>query len=255
MQITHTELSAVFRGKYGDPLTGPVTQRCQRFGYFFPDEFYEAAVDRLVAPGCRWLDVGGGRDVFPNNEMLARRLAGRCGWLTCVDPSPNVHENGLARERVQSRIEDYVSAEPYDLLTLRMVAEHIDRPDEAVAAMARLLKPGGRLVVYTVNKFAPVAVATRVVPFRLHHPLKRLVWRTEEKDTFPVAYRMNSRAALRRLTAGHGLAEESFAYLDDCRTFHRFGWMNYLELSAWRILRRVGASYPETCLLGVYRRD
>jgi hypothetical protein len=28
-----------------------------------------------------------------------------------------------------------------------------------------------------------------------------------------------------------------------------------LELSAWKALRAVGLRYPETCLLGVYRKE
>lgn len=255
MTATPDQLLAVFRSKYGDPATaGPNPRRRFRFGYFTPDDHYEAVVEQLVTPGCRWLDVGGGRDVFPSNPTLARTLADRCGHLAAVDPSPNVHENPFAREKVQAFIEGYASAEPFDLLTLRMVAEHIARPDEALDSMALLLKPGGRLVIYTINKFAPVSVAAWVLPFWLHHPIKRVMWRTEEKDTFPVTYKMNTRATLRRLAAAHGFAEESFAHLDDCRTFHRFRLLNYAELASWKALRAVGLWYPENCLLGVYRK-
>jgi SAM-dependent methyltransferase len=221
----------------------------------FPDEYYEAALDELVTPGCRWLDVGGGRDVFPSNLGLARRLADRCRRLVAVDPSPNVRENPYAHERHEALIEDYKTDELFDVLSLRMVAEHIGRPDVAVAAMAALIKPGGRMVIYTVNQWAVLSVVARLVPFALHHPLKRVVWRTEERDTFPVVYRMNSRRALARLATTHGFAEEAFRYLDDCRTFHRFRPLSHLELAAWSVLKAVGLRYPESCILGIYRRD
>lgn len=256
MLVTLDDLRAVFRLKYGDPGTvGPGPARRLRFGYFTPDDYYETVVNRLVIPGCRWLDVGGGRDVFPSNPELARQLATRCGRLVGVDPSPNVHENPFVHERHESFIENFRSDEPFDLLTLRMVAEHITQPGDAMAAMARLLKPGGRVVIYTIHKFTPVSVVAWVVPFCLHHPIKRRVWHTEDKDTFPVAYRMNTRRDLRRLAAAHGLAEERFAYLDDCRTFHRFPALNTAELALWKALSAVGLRYPETCLLGVYRKS
>ncbi|WP_143393033.1 class I SAM-dependent methyltransferase [Fimbriiglobus ruber] len=256
MNVTPADVMSIFQMKYGAPDSlGPNPRRRFRYGYFSPDDYYEALVDKLVTPGCRWLDVGGGRDVFPNNLELSRRLAERCGWLTGVDPSPNIHENPYAREKVQAFIEEYRSPEPFDLLTMRMVAEHVTEPDAAVAAMARLLKPGGRLVIYTINKFSPVSAIAWVTPFWLHHPIKKFVWRTEAKDTFPVAYRMNTQWQLQRLARKHGLTEESFAHLDDCRTFFRFKWLNYVELTIWKVLRAVRLQYPENCLLGLYRKS
>jgi SAM-dependent methyltransferase len=250
------ELAALFRQKYGEPeRAGPSPRRRHQFGYSTPDDHYEALVNRLVTPGSRWLDVGGGRDVFPPNPALATELAGRCGRLVAVDPSPNVHENPFAHEKIEAFIEDYRADEPFDVLTLRMVAEHIARPDDAAAAMARLIKPGGRVVIYTINKWSPVPIVTWVTPFWMHHRIKRVVWGTDEKDTFPVAYKMNTRSALARVMGRHGFAEEAFAHLDDCRTFHQFNVLNYLELVGYRAARAVGLHYPETCLLGVYQRD
>lgn len=253
--VAHDPPVDFIRRKYGDPAAlGPNPQRRLRFGYLTPDDHYECLVDRLVTPSCRWLDVGGGRNVFPSNPALARELADRCGHLTGVDPSPNIHENPFAHERVQSLIEDYTSATPFDLLTLRMVAEHITNPVAALGAMHRLLRPGGTLVIYTINKWAPVSVAAWAVPFGLHHPIKKLFWGTEAKDTFSVAYRMNTRRTLRTLAEANGFRETAFRKLDDLATFQRFRPLNYGELISWKACRTVGLTYPENCLLGVYER-
>src|SRR5947208_2800014 len=82
----------------------------------------------------------------------------------------------------------------------------------------RPARPGGKVVAYTVNRWSPVSLAAKAIPFGLHHAFKRALWRTEERDTFPVAYRMNTRGALRRAFGAHGFREAGFAYLDDCRT-------------------------------------
>jgi hypothetical protein len=92
------------------------------------------------------------------------------------------------------------------------------------------------------------------VPFRLHHLPKRFLWHSAEKDTFPVAYLMNTRRALCQVFERHGFREAGFAYLDDCRTFGRFRVMQILELALWRFLHALGMRYPENCLLGVYER-
>jgi 2-polyprenyl-3-methyl-5-hydroxy-6-metoxy-1,4-benzoquinol methylase len=253
---SRAELEAVFRQKHGDPARtgwGPRTRWA--FGYFTPDEYYEAVVAKLVEPGGSWLDVGGGRDVFPNNHALAAELAARCHRLVAVDPSATVAENRFAHERVQAKVEAFTSHGAFDLATLRMVAEHLDTPGPALASLARLLKPQGVVVVYTIHQWSPVSLASWLAPFWVHHPVKRLLWKTEAKDTFPVAYKMNTRRRLRTLFEQAGFRERHFAYLDDCRAFHRFRVLHYLELSLWRFLRRVGVRYPETCLLGVYQRN
>ncbi|HSQ55502.1 MAG TPA: methyltransferase domain-containing protein [Gemmata sp.] len=248
------ELKHVFRAKYGNTTRlgwGPRARQAAR--YYTPDEYYEATVARLVTTGCSWLDVGGGHDVFPSNRALASELVSRCGKLTAVDPDVSVHENALAHERVQAMIEDY-SGGPFDLATLRMVAEHIDRPEQAVASLARLVKPGGAVVIYTINQWSAISLAAWLTPLWFHHAVKSRLWGTEEKDTFPVAYKMNTRGKLRSLFQAGGFYEESFRYLDDCRTFHQFRLLHHVELTLWQALRAIGWHYPETCLLGVYRR-
>ncbi len=109
-------------------------------------------------------------------------------------------------------------------------------------------------MVFTVNKRSPLSMLSWLIPFHLHHPIKKLFWGGEEKDTFPVYYRMNTRATLRRLFENADFSERAFACLDDLSTFGRFKSLNYFELLVWRGLHSVGITYPENCLLGVYRR-
>ena len=169
-----------------------------RFNYFTPDDYYEAAVAKLVTSDCNWLDVGCGRHVFPSNARLARILADSCALLVGVDPDVTVNENTFVHQRVNSHIEDYHSDRPFDLVTLRMCAEHVAEPNRALAAFSRLTKPGGKMIIYTINRWSPVPIITWIVPFSLHHPIKRVLWETEEKDTFPVCYLMNTRKQLAR---------------------------------------------------------
>jgi SAM-dependent methyltransferase len=244
-----------FRLKHGDPVAICTTPHMRlRFGYFTPDDYYEGLLAQLIQDGTTWLDVGGGRDVFPENPELARILARRCRLLVGVDPSENIQENSFVHERVQSVIEDYKREQGFDLATLRMVAEHLTRPSAAVAALARLVRPGGKVVIYTVNLWSPVALLAWLVPFSLHHTVKNLLWRTQENDSFPVVYAMNTRGRLRQLFARGGFKERFFAHLDDCRIFHRFRLLSLMETGSWKTLKAVGLRYPENCLLGVYER-
>lgn len=242
--------------RYGsDPVAMGWRPRLRlRFRYFTPDEHYEAVVSRVVTPGCAWLDVGCGRNVFPSNRVLAHTLARRCGVLVGVDPDDTLSANDLVHERARCRIEEFESERAFDVVTLRMVAEHVADPARSTSALARLTKQGGKVVVYTVNRWSPVPIITGLVPFQLHHAPKRLLWRTDPKDTFPVAYRMNTREVLRCVFEQHGFREAAFGHLDDCRTFSRFRATQLVELCLWRCFRAIGLRYPENCLLGVYER-
>lgn len=245
----------MFRLKYGDPnKTGWWPAFSYRLGYFFPDDYYEALVAKLVQERQPWLDVGGGRDLFPLNRPLASLLSERSGCIVGVDPDDALDENPFVHHKIKALIENYTDSRTFPLVTLRMVAEHITRPQRAVEALARLTAPGGYVVIYTINLWSPLSWLSWLVPFRFHHPLKRFFWGTEEKDTFPVAYKMNTRRRLARIFAAAGFREHAFGYLSDCRSLARFRSLFRLELNIWRTLNALGWVYPENCLLGVYQR-
>jgi SAM-dependent methyltransferase len=253
--VTDGDLKQVFDLRYGATNGvgwGPTMRK--RFNYFTPDEYYEAIVNKLVTENCEWLDVGCGRDVFPNNINLARILSDRCALLVGVDPDETIDENAFVHQRHKTSIENFHSDRTFDLVTLRMVAEHFVDPEQVVKSLSQLTKPGGKVLVYTINRWSAVSIITWLTPFKLHHPIKSWLWGSEEKDTFPVTYRMNTRGALVRLFQRSGFREKYFTYLDDCRSLSRFRATQFCELYSWRVLRALGCRYPENCLLGIYER-
>lgn len=226
-----------------------------QFGHFTPDDYYEAVVEGLIDSDTEWLDVGGGSAIFPSNPKLARILADRCKRLVAVDPSPNVNENPFAHERYQRFLEEFQDSRQFTLATARMVVEHVTHPEQFVAKLGQLVKPGGKAVVYTVNRWAPMTVLSGCTPMAVHHFAKKVLWSTEEKDTFPVAYLMNTRSRLNGLFTAAGFREIRFHRLDDCRTLAKWKATLILEMMIYKALRSAGIGYPESCLLGVYERS
>jgi SAM-dependent methyltransferase len=250
-----TDLDNLFRKYHGDPRNHGWRVRMRRwFGYFSPDQWYHGVVDRLVNNGCRWIDVGGGKSVFPGATALARDIASRCGALVGVDPSDNLEQNELVHERVKSSIEDFRTDRTFDLATLRMVAEHIERPEQAIQSLARLIRPGGRVVIYTPNRWSLASVAARGIPDKWHRRFASLMWNAGADDVFPTFYRMNTRRTLRAVFEAGGFKEVAFAFLDDCNILSRFRATCFVELCAWRVLRMFGVKHPENNLLGVYEK-
>lgn len=248
-------LRQMFHRRYGPEARLGWGPRLRRdYGHFTPDDVYEALVAGLVAPGMRWLDVGCGRELFPDNLGLAEVLSRRCARLVGIDPAPTLQENPWLHEKVAGQIDTWDGGAAFDLVTLRMVAEHIADPAACARGVHRALRPGGLAVVFTVFAGSPMPVLTRLAPMALRHRVKAWLWGTAPKDTFPTCFRMNTRGALQRVFAGVGMREEALLRLDDCRTFARFRWLHELELRAMRVCRAVGLPYPEHCLLGVYRK-
>lgn len=251
---TKDELAKIFAAKYDKHQVGWGPKMRLAFEYFTPDDYYECLVNKLVRPGVAWADVGCGRDIFPSNSALAETLAKRCGYLFGIDPDPNIRENTLLHEHFEGPLEGHQVSNQFDLVTLRMVAEHIAYPEPSVRKIAELLKPSGVAVVYTPNRWSPVPVVTALVPNRFHYRLRRLVTNVQERDVFPTRFLLNTRADLHRYFAKYGLSEMFFAYVDDCQTFSGFRVLNYMELGLQRILRGLSIRYPENCLIGVYQK-
>ena len=65
---------------------------------------------------------------------------------------------------------------------------------------------------------------------------------------------MNTRKALNDLFSSGGFTERLFLKPDDCRTFTKFRGLARAELMLRKLLRAVGLSYPEKCLIGVYQK-
>ena len=87
--------------------------------------------------------------------------------------------------------------------------------------MHRVLKPGGRFVFLTPNRWDYASLAALAIPNRLHPMLVRRLTDRKECDTFPTFYRANSNRAIRRLARQSGFEVESIRYLNQYPDYFR----------------------------------
>jgi 2-polyprenyl-6-hydroxyphenyl methylase/3-demethylubiquinone-9 3-methyltransferase len=121
---------------------------------------------RAPLMGAAALDVGCG------GGLLSEALAKAGAAVTAIDLAPNLlkvarlHglESGIKVGYRQVAVEVLAdeAAGSFDVVTCMEMLEHVPDPAAIVAACARLLKPGGRLFLSTLNR-TPAAFALAIV--------------------------------------------------------------------------------------------
>lgn len=183
-----------------------------------PYRLFEQQVDRLIAQGAKvLLDAGCGRTVPVLRKYLGRaeRLIGvELVEFTDVPPGIEAYHTDLAHLPLADA--------SVDLIMSRSVFEHLTDPESVYREFARVLRPGGRVVFLTANLWDYGTLVARLVPNRLHGRIVKVVEGRAEEDTFPTAYKTNTRSDVDRLAAGAGLAVERFEYLSQYPNYLMF---------------------------------
>jgi SAM-dependent methyltransferase len=155
------------------------------------------------------LNLGAGRGRNDEDPVEFRRrlvdLRGKVRRVVAVDPDPAVLDNPLADEAKVMPDEQTIPMPDAscDLVVADWVLEHVSCPRQLGREIARVLRPGGWLCARTPNKWGYIGVGARLVPNRAHSRVLRVLQPDrEERDVFPVQYRMNTRAALRDALPG-----------------------------------------------------
>lgn len=148
-----------------------------------PDAF-AGEMERHYSPGRTWqslavglaalLDLGDVLDVGSGDGAVAAYLAPRCRSLRCIDTSEKMIAAAKRRlaafANVRADVAD-VHALPFDEASFDAVVvfhtlTYAERPDRAVAEIARVLRPRGRVVVLTLHAHEARAVTA---PFGERH--------------------------------------------------------------------------------------
>jgi SAM-dependent methyltransferase len=152
------------------------------------------------------LDAGAG------SGARHRHAYGEAACVVGVDADRNLSRNANVRHAVVAELDRLpFQGATFDLVFARYVLEHLERPAAAFREMRRVLRPGGRLVFQTPNRFHYVAIGARLTPHRFHEWFKArrrshfgLPAADVDVETFPTHYRANDRRTLRRLAAASG---------------------------------------------------
>jgi SAM-dependent methyltransferase len=179
-----------------------------------PYRILESEGMRYVGPQCVVLDAGCGH-AAPLLLHLAPHVARAIGVDVC-----SAHPAGI--EYIQADLAHTgLPPESVDLVVSRSVLEHLSAPLDVFREIHRVLRPGGRFIFLTPNRWDYASLFALAIPNRLHPSLVRRLTDRKECDTFPTFYRANTSRTIRRLARPCGFEVESIKYLNQYPDYFR----------------------------------
>ena len=181
---------------------------------FSLDECYREQVKKYLADGCTVLDVGGGRKWQFQDER--KNFTGL--HVIALDPSEaQLSYNHDADEKILFAMGTNERAplddNSVDLVTSRMVLEHIPNNDFTMREISRILKPGGTFISVMPSKFALFAMINQTMPNWLARKVL-FFFMPETKDScgFKAYYDRTYYPAMNKLLTRYGFSRTEFAF-------------------------------------------
>jgi SAM-dependent methyltransferase len=205
----------------------------------FHDTLYGELIRKYLAPGQRVLDAGCGRYL-----KFCKELSG-IAPMVGIDLEPVLEtDNRSAPFGVRGDIGKLpFPSGHFDMVISRSVVEHLEDPPQVFREFSRVLRPGGKVVIITPNKYDYVSLIAYITPYRLHRFLVSRIFQVSEDDVFPTLYRANTLSSIRRAFTSAGFVPKELGTINH--------YPAYLMFSP--LLFRLGVLYERITSLALFR--
>jgi len=196
-----------------------------------PYAIFEDEVASHLRPGDALMDAGCGRKapVLLKYAGKARRLVG----VDLVNFDTSFQHLELYRCDIGATP---LPDNSIDVIMSRSVMEHVTDPNKVFAEARRVLKPGGYFIFLTANLWDYASIIAATVPNRFHPWIVAKTEGRAEDDVFPVAYRTNTRRAIRKWSNVTGFQILSFRYLGQYPSYFMFNGLLFTLATCYQKL-------------------
>jgi SAM-dependent methyltransferase len=205
-----------------------------------PYTIFEREIVKCIRPNFILLDAGCGRTapvLAKFHGKVARLIGVDVVGFESVRHGLEVVQSDLGRIPIRDATVDIAMA--------RSVLEHLDDPVAVYREMHRVLKPGGRFIFLTANRWDYASLIATLVPNRYHPWIVAKTEGRRAEDTFPVRYRTNTRRSIARLARAAGFDVASFRYLGQYPSYFMFnGPLFFVATGYEKLLARYEALAP-----------
>jgi SAM-dependent methyltransferase len=194
-------------------------------------------VPRYLKPKLRIYDVGGGKRPYLSAEEK--------GALEATVVGIDIDANELAQSpagaydsTIAADIASFSGAGDADLVICQAVLEHVENVDEAMRALASILKPGGTALVFVPCRNAAFARLNLLLPESAKQSILFALYpRMKQHQGFPSYYRDCTPSGLSRLATKHGLDVKNVETYWTSAYFYAF-FPAYVLWRGWLIAAR-----------------
>jgi SAM-dependent methyltransferase len=178
-------------------------------------EYLDEFAPRHLHPGAVVWDVGGGKNPFVSRETkekLGLRITGLDLSQAELDAAPS----GIYDHTVCADITTYQGGQgDADVVLCQAVLEHVADTAAALAAIDRILKPGGCAVLFVPSRNAAYARLNMILPEKFKRAILFTVYpRMRRSHGFPAYYDRCTPGNFREMSRSLGLMVE------ELRTYH-----------------------------------
>ena len=224
----------------------------QRFyvGYESPFDRFNQEAMRLSGKDSVVLHAGCGADSSVGFQTMARMTIG-------IDLDEWILNNSDVNLAVIGNLSCLpLVDECVDFIASRWVLEHLRCPDLFLWETARVLRPGGYLLVLTTNLYHYFALAVRLTSHSVQQWFVQNVLGGDPNDVFPTFYRANTSRRIRSLAAKNGLVAERIYMLEGAPSILSFSPLAYLAgITYERMVNRFKSlSKIRGAILAVFRK-
>ena len=200
-----------------------IKQRLYEPDQFDNDVFFRQLIYEAIGPQSCVLDAGAGA-----GELFQYELKDKVKEVVGVDLDHRVVRNPQLHRGIYANLTSIPVEDNYfDLVFCRYVLEHIEKPQEFLHEMHRILKPGGCFLFLTPNMWHYVSIASSLTPKWFHNWYNRLRG-LQDEDTFPTVYHLNTKSCICHQFRLAGFEEHKLIFRECCPNYLTFSTLPFL---------------------------